>query len=45
MGQPILQMLPVFIKEKEVQAAFEKGVYPVPFAVAMDALLPVVHSI
>ena len=32
-----------FIKEKEVQAAFEKGVYPVPFAVAMDALLPVVH--
>lgn len=32
-----------FIKEKEVQAAIEKGVYPVPFAVAMDALLPVVH--
>ena len=32
-----------FIKDKEVKAAFEKGVYPVPFAVAMDALLPVVH--
>jgi len=32
-----------FIKDSEVKAAFEKGVYPVPFAVAMDALLPVVH--
>lgn len=32
-----------FIKDKEVKTAYEKGVYPVPFAVAMDALLPVVH--
>ena len=32
-----------FIKDSEIKAAFEKGVYPVPFAVAMDALLPVVH--
>lgn len=32
-----------FIKDKEVKAAYENGVYPVPFAVAMDALLPVVH--
>jgi phosphate transport system substrate-binding protein len=32
-----------FIKDQEVKAAYEKGVYPVPFGVAMDALLPVVH--
>lgn len=32
-----------FIKDKEVKAAVEKGSYPVPFAVALDALLPVVH--
>jgi len=32
-----------FIKNKEVKAAVENGTYPVPFAVAMDALIPVVH--
>lgn len=32
-----------FIKSKEIEAAVKKGAYPVPFAVAMDALLPVVH--
>ena len=32
-----------FIKTSEVKAAVDKGSYPVPFAVAMDALLPVVH--
>jgi phosphate transport system substrate-binding protein len=32
-----------FIKDKEVKDAVAKGVYPVPFAVAMDALLPVVN--
>lgn len=32
-----------FIKDSEVKAAVEKGTYPVPFAVAMDALIPVVH--
>lgn len=32
-----------FIKEKEVAAAVEKGVYPVPFAVAYDCIVPVVH--
>ncbi len=32
-----------FIKDKEVKAAVAKGSYPVPFAVALDALLPVVH--
>ncbi len=32
-----------FMKDKEVKLAMEKGVYPVPFAVAIDALVPVVH--
>ncbi len=32
-----------FIKDKEVKMAIEKGVYPVPFAVAYDSIIPVVH--
>ncbi len=32
-----------FIKDKEVAMAVEKGVYPVPFAVAYDCIVPVVH--
>jgi phosphate transport system substrate-binding protein len=32
-----------FIKEKEVALAVEKGRYPVPFAVAYDSIIPVVH--
>lgn len=32
-----------FIKDKEVKMAVEKGVYPVPFAVAYDCIVPVVH--
>lgn len=32
-----------FIKPDEVKAAVEKGVYLVPFAIAMDALLPIVN--
>lgn len=32
-----------FIKQKEVKRAVENGAYPVPFAVGIDALLPVVH--
>lgn len=32
-----------FIKDKEVKLAMEKGVYPVPFAVAYDCIVPVVH--
>ena len=32
-----------FIKEKEVKEAVEKGRYPVPFAVAYDCIIPVVH--
>ena len=32
-----------FIKDKEVKLAHEKGVYPVPFAVAYDSIIPVVH--
>lgn len=32
-----------FIKDKEVKMAVEKGAYPVPFAVAYDCIVPVVH--
>ncbi|MEW6670309.1 MAG: phosphate ABC transporter substrate-binding protein [Thermodesulfobacteriota bacterium] len=32
-----------FIKDSEVRQAVEKGVYPVPFAVAYDCIVPVVH--
>jgi phosphate transport system substrate-binding protein len=32
-----------FIKSKEVSLAHEKGVYPVPYAVAYDSIIPVVH--
>lgn len=32
-----------FVKDKEIQAAVEKGRYPVPFAVAYDCIVPVVH--
>ena len=32
-----------FIKQKEVKLAVDKGRYPVPFAVAYDCIIPVVH--
>ena len=32
-----------FIKDKEVSLAQEKGVYPVPHRVAIDAIVPIVH--
>jgi phosphate transport system substrate-binding protein len=32
-----------FIKDKEVKLAVENGRYPVPFAVAHDCIVPVVH--
>ena len=32
-----------FIKDKEVKKAVENGVYPVPYAVAYDSIIPVVH--
>lgn len=32
-----------FIKDNEVQLATTKGYYPVPFAVAYDCIVPVVH--
>jgi phosphate transport system substrate-binding protein len=32
-----------FIKDKEVALAVQKGVYPVPFAVAYDCIVPIVH--
>ncbi len=33
-----------FIKGKEVKLALEKGSYPVPFRVAYDCIVPVVHT-
>lgn len=33
-----------FIKQKEVNLAATKGVYPVPFRVALDAIVPVVNG-
>ena len=32
-----------FIKQKEVELAVKNGIYPVPFAVAYDCIVPVVH--
>ena len=32
-----------FIKDKEVKMAVDKGVYPVPYAIAYDSIIPVVH--
>lgn len=32
-----------FIKGEEVKMAVEKGVYPVPFAIAYDSIIPIVH--
>lgn len=32
-----------FIKDEEVKLAIEKGAYPVPFAIAYDCIIPVVH--
>jgi phosphate transport system substrate-binding protein len=32
-----------FIKDEEVKAAVEKGTYPVPFAIAYDSIIPIIH--
>ncbi len=32
-----------FIKDKEITMAVEKGIYPVPHRVAIDAIVPIVH--
>ena len=32
-----------FMKDSEVKMAVEKGIYPVPFAVAVDAIVPIVN--
>ena len=32
-----------FIKDEEVKLAVEKGRYPVPFAIAYDCIVPIVH--
>jgi len=42
-GSTDIAMASRFMKDKEVSQAVEKGVYPVPFAVGIDALVPIVH--
>lgn len=42
-GTTDVAMASRFMKGKEVKLAMERGVYPVPFACAIDALVPVVH--
>jgi phosphate transport system substrate-binding protein len=32
-----------FIKDEEVKLAVQKGAYPVPFAIAYDCIVPIVH--
>jgi phosphate transport system substrate-binding protein len=43
-GTTDIAMSSRFIKQNEVGMAVEKGRYPVPFAVAYDCIVPVVHS-
>ncbi|MEG1823242.1 MAG: PstS family phosphate ABC transporter substrate-binding protein, partial [Cloacibacillus sp.] len=33
-----------FIKDSEIQSCMAKKVYPVPFAVALDCIVPIVHK-
>jgi hypothetical protein len=42
-GTTDIAMSSRFLKDKEITTAMEKGVYPVPFRVAVDAIVPVVH--
>jgi phosphate transport system substrate-binding protein len=42
-GTTDIAMASRFIKDKEVQQAIEKGQYPVPFRVAYDCIIPVIH--
>lgn len=42
-GTTDIAMASRFIKDKEVKAASEKDIYPVPFVVGIDALVPIVH--
>ncbi len=42
-GTTDIAMASRFIKDKEVQRACGKGVHPVPFRIALDCIVPVVH--
>lgn len=33
-----------FIKDSEIKSCMDKNVYPVPFAVALDCIVPIVHK-
>ncbi len=43
-GTTDIAMASRFIKAKEVEQACTKGVHPVPFRIALDCIVPVVHS-
>lgn len=42
-GMTHIGMSSRFLKDSEVKLALEKGAYPVPFAVAYDCIVPIVH--
>ncbi|MCF8028699.1 MAG: phosphate ABC transporter substrate-binding protein [Desulfobacteraceae bacterium] len=42
-GTTDIAMASRFIKQEEVARAVENGTYPVPFAIALDCIVPVVH--
>lgn len=42
-GTTDIAMSSRFLKDKEISTAMEKRVYPVPFRVAVDAIVPIVH--
>lgn len=42
-GMTHIGMSSRFLKDSEVKLALEKGTYPVPFAVAYDCIVPIVH--
>ena len=42
-GTTDIAMASRFIKDKEIQLACAKGIYPVPFRIALDCIVPVVH--
>ncbi|MFR5881128.1 MAG: substrate-binding domain-containing protein [Cloacibacillus evryensis] len=33
-----------FIKDSEIKTCMDKNIYPVPFAVALDCIVPIVHK-
>ncbi len=42
-GKTQIAMASRFIKDSEIKACMDNKIYPVPFAVALDCLVPIVH--